>query len=137
MRPRSSATWSSPDVGAARPAQRRRSVVLPEPFGPVTTSTSPGSTVKSSRSSTRLSPNRFESCRAMITEPKLLDGVQQDEREERDADDAVDGEERRIETAKVARAHDAVLVDKQDRDGCDAEPVEDADGETEPDRDEQ
>ena len=40
-RSRAARTSSSPAVGAASPAQRRRSVVFPEPFGPVTSMNPP------------------------------------------------------------------------------------------------
>ena len=42
-----------------------------------------------------------------------LQDVQQDEREEDDADHAVDREERRVETAQVAGTDERVLVREQ------------------------
>ena len=51
---RSTSTSSSPSVGTASPAQMRRSVVFPEPFGPVTTANPPRGTARSTSRSTRL-----------------------------------------------------------------------------------
>src|SRR4029077_16100122 len=47
---------------------RRRSVVFPEPFGPVTSRKSPRSTSRSIPSRTRLSPKRLPRPRARITD---------------------------------------------------------------------
>src|SRR4051794_2065246 len=60
--------------------------------------------------------------------------VDDDERGEDDADDAVHREERRVEPPQVAGPHEGVLVRQEERDGGDAEPVEDADRQPEPDR---
>src|SRR5215211_5602264 len=54
--PRSTPTSISPAVGCARPAMTRKSVVLPEPFGPVTSTNPPRSTSSSSRSKIRFCP---------------------------------------------------------------------------------
>ena len=54
--PRSASTASSPPVGAASPATRRSSVVLPEPFGPVTTRKPPRPSSRSSGRSARRAP---------------------------------------------------------------------------------
>src|SRR5262249_30552127 len=52
-----------------------------------------------------------------------LDHIGEDEGEERDADDAVHGEERRVETAEIAGADQRMLVAQEARDGNDARPV--------------
>src|SRR5439155_19706227 len=57
--------------------------------------------------------------------------VREHEGEERDRDDAVHREERRVETAQVAGRDQQVLVEEQPRDDEDADPVEDADVEPE------
>src|SRR5215208_689912 len=54
--PRSTSTSISPALGCARPAMTRKSVVLPEPFGPVTSTNPPRSTSSSSRSKIRFCP---------------------------------------------------------------------------------
>ena len=59
-------------VGAASPAQRRSSVVFPDPFGPVTSTKPPRGTSRSSPSRTRLSPKRLDSFRARITAPSVV-----------------------------------------------------------------
>ena len=56
----------SPLVGRISPATRRSSVVLPEPFGPVTSTKPPRSISKLSSSMTRFAPNRFARPRARI-----------------------------------------------------------------------
>ena len=57
------AAATSPAVGASSPASTRRSVVLPEPFGPVTSRNPPASSSTSTLSRTRFSPKRFVSLR--------------------------------------------------------------------------
>ena len=61
---RSASTLNLPPVGAASPATRRSSVVLPEPFGPVTTTNSPRRTSRSSPRRTRFAPKRRSRPRA-------------------------------------------------------------------------
>ena len=58
-------------------------------------------------------------------------GIPEARTEEGDADHAVHREERRVEAAQVARADERVLVGEQRGDDRDAEPVEDADVESE------
>ena len=59
-------TRTSPSSGTSSPASRCRSVVLPEPDGPVTTVSFPGANVASSRSNGVADPYRFVSPRASI-----------------------------------------------------------------------
>ena len=62
-----------------------------------------------------------------------LENVEQHEQEERDADDAVRGEERGVEPSQVARTDQPVLVEEERTDDEDARPVEGADVERDPD----
>ena len=67
----------------------------------------------------------------------LLEHVQQDEHEERDADHAVRGEERGVEASDVAGPNEHVLVEEERRNGGDADPIGKADVQPEADDDEQ
>src|SRR6266545_6085307 len=150
MRPRSIVTSSSPAVGIASPAQSRSSVVLPDPFGPVTSRNPSWSTSNSTPRSTRLCPYRFCKPRARIiartldleqpwsarsggpgqpaatTSASLDSDLREHEDEEGDADHAVHREERSIEPTEVIWTNERMLVGKEQRDRGNSKPVQPA-----------
>ena len=114
IRPRSTATSSVPPVGATKPARTRRSVVFPDPFGPVTTKPRPREIDVDPTEDAALAEPLLESARI------IRGGVQRDEAEKHDADHTVHREERRVQPAKIARPHEAVLVREQSGDSGDS-----------------
>src|SRR5687768_11329834 len=50
---------TTPDSGVSSPLRHRSTVVLPEPLGPISTTTSPRRTSKSTPATTRLVPKLF------------------------------------------------------------------------------
>ena len=98
-------------VGTSRPAQSASSVDLPDPFGPVTSRTSRSSTSRSRSRSTLLRPEApAEAARRDHTTTSASTNS-----EERDADDAVHREESHVETARVPRGDERVLVEEECR----------------------
>ena len=103
LRARSRRPRARPRSAATSPATSRSSVVLPEPFGPVTRTNPPRSTSSSSPSKIRFDavPHR---------KPARADHdatSSEDEEEEDEADHAVHREERRVQPPQVARTRRA------------------------------
>src|SRR5262245_43238746 len=65
------AIWISPAVGYSRPAIMRRVVVLPQPEGPSRHTTSPASTLRSTRSTAVRSPNTLDTWSSAIVDMGL------------------------------------------------------------------
>src|SRR3972149_3020365 len=62
-------TWALPAVGAVRPSQRRREVVLPAPFGPRSPNVTPLGTVRVRSWSASILPKDFERPLHAMAEP--------------------------------------------------------------------
>src|SRR5882762_4662013 len=112
-----------PLSGCSRPLTRLTSVVLPAPFEPISASTSPSLTLKSTASTARLSPKdfanawvarRFMSTRSFPLGGQLLDrahdpgGQHQDQRDEHCAEQQlpVNGESNRV-SLQIGEGHRA------------------------------
>ncbi len=65
---------TEPSSAASSPASRRRSVVLPEPLGPIRARTSPGTSARSTPPTATTPPNRRTSPRASSTGPAVVPG---------------------------------------------------------------
>ncbi len=70
-----SPTTTSPSSGVSRPASSARSVDFPEPEGPVTTVSVPGSKVASTRSRAVSRPKRRDTPRASMRAPAAVAGA--------------------------------------------------------------
>src|SRR3954468_24256351 len=113
----------------------RSSVVLPAPLPPVSTTRSPGSTSRLTRSSASRSPYR------RLTASHRIAGSDEDigqhPGQEDDRDHAVQREEGDVDAGQVIRADDRVLVPEQRGDDGEAEVVQRAETEVHADRDQQ
>src|SRR5919109_5477810 len=104
------AIWMSPAVGYSRPAIMRRVVVLPQPEGPSKHTTSPASTLRSTRSTAVRSPNTFVTWSSAIVDMgSPLDRAEGDAAQQvmlqQEGDEEDRHQEQRLDRRQQAPAH--------------------------------